>query len=216
MIKALIFDVGGVLVRTEDPAPRQQLAARLGLSLRELYDAVLNNDTWNQVQLGHITNDEHWQAVGRQLGLTWPDQVNDFRTTFFSGDRLDRELLAFITNLHTWYKIALLSNAPANLHDWIANEWNIALDTFDEIIVSAQEGIMKPDPEIYRIALTKLNVAPHEAIFVDDFAENVKAAQALGIKAIHFISPEQLLAELNSKIDLPPTKPAGQKARKNC
>jgi epoxide hydrolase-like predicted phosphatase len=202
MIKALIFDVGGVLVRTEDPTPRQQLAAGLGLSMQELYAIVFGGDTWTQAQLGRIPNDDHWQAVGRRLNLSWPDQVHAFRTAFFAGDRLDRELLNLILKLQTRYKIALLSNAPDNLRHWIAEAWNIAPSTFDEIIISAETGIMKPDPRIYRIALDRLVVEPHEAIFVDDFIENVKAAQALGIVVIHFTSPQALMVELNALIDL--------------
>lgn len=202
MIKALIFDVGGVLVRTEDPTPRQQLATGLGLSVRELYAIVFGGDTWTQAQLGRIPNDDHWQAVGRRLNLPWPDQVHAFRTAFFAGDRLDRELLGLILKLKTRYKIALLSNAPDNLHHWIAEAWHIAPSIFDEIIVSAEIGIMKPDPRIYHIALDRLAVEPHEAIFVDDFVENVKAAQVLGIVAIHFTSPQALMAELSAWIDV--------------
>ncbi len=209
MIKALIFDVGGVLVRTEDPGSRQRLAEKLGLHLHELYDAVFGSDTWKLAQLGRITTDDHWQAVGRRLGLAWPDEANAFRVAFFAGDRLDRNLLALILRLRTRYKIALLSNATSNLHCWIADEWDIPADVFDEIVVSAETGVMKPDPEIYRIVLARLDVAPHEAIFVDDFAENVEAARTLGIAAVRFSSPEALLAELNSRLDLPTEKLTG-------
>lgn len=201
-IKAIIFDVGGVLVRTEDLTPRQQLAADLGLSLEALYDLVFSSDTGTLAQLGRISNDDHWQAVGHQLGLVWPDQVDAFRTTFFADDQLDRQLLSFITTLRTKYKIALLSNASSNLRHWITTEWGISDGTFDAIVVSAEEGVMKPNPEIYRIALARLDVAPHEAIFVDDFEENVEAARALGIEAVHFTSPEALMAELSSLIPL--------------
>ena len=201
-IKALIFDMGGVLVRTEDPAPRQQLAADLNLSLETRYDYVFGSDTWNLAQLGRITSDDLWQAVGRRLGLAWPDRVDAFRTAFFAGDRLDRNLIALIQRLRGRYKTALLSNALSDLRRWIAKEWNIPADTFDEIVVSAEEGIAKPNPEIYRLTLARLDVAPNEAIFVDDFVENVEAARALGIKAIHFTSPEALVTQLNAWIDV--------------
>ena len=201
-IKAVIFDVGGVLVRTEDPGPRQRLAEDLNLPLEVLYDVAFGGETWNQVQTGRIPNDNHWQAVGRRLGLAWPDEVLDFRTTFFAGDRLDRDLIALIRRLRPRFKTALLSNAPGNLRHWIASQWNVPDDTFDEIVVSAEVGVMKPDPEIYRIALARLDVAPRQAIFVDDSVENVAAAQALGIKAIHFVSPEALVREFKSRIEV--------------
>jgi epoxide hydrolase-like predicted phosphatase len=202
-IRALIFDVGGVLVRTEDPTPRQQLAAKLNLSVRALYSVAFGGDTWRQVQLGRVADDEHWRAVGHRLGLAWPDEVHAFRETFFEGDRLDRQLIELIVQLRDRYKVALLSNAPANLRRWIVDEWDIPPDTFDAIVISAEQGVMKPDPEIYRVALARLDVAPHEAIFVDDFVENIKAARMLGIEAIHFTSPEVLVEELESRIDVP-------------
>jgi len=202
-IKAVIFDVGGVLVRTDDPAPRQRLAEELGLPLKTLYGIAFGGETWNQVQTGHISYDEHWQAAGRRLGLAWPDEVIAFRTAFFAGDRLDRNLIALIQRLRPRYKIALLSNAPDNLRHWITSEWSIPEDTFDAIVISAEAGVTKPDPAIFCTALARLGVEPHEAIFVDDFIENVQAAQALGIEAIHFTSPEALLEELKTRIEVP-------------
>lgn len=208
-VKAIIFDVGGVMVRTEDMAHRQRLAADLGLSLEALYDIVFNNDTWNLAQTGQMANDDHWQAVSRRLGLAWPDEANAFRTAFFAGDRLDRDLLVLIQRLRSRYKIALLSNAPRDLRRWIAEAWDIPADTFDAIVISAEVGTMKPDPEIYRIALARLDVAPDEAIFVDDLAENVRAARALGMEAILFTSPEALMTELNRAIQFSVSRQAG-------
>jgi HAD superfamily hydrolase (TIGR01509 family) len=59
-------------------------------------------------------------------------------------------------------------------------------ETFDAILFSAEEGLKKPDPELYRRALARLNVQPGEAVFVDDFSENVEAARALGLAGVHF------------------------------
>ena len=197
-IKAIIFDVGGVLVNTKDHGPREQLAAKVGLSLNELYAAVFGSDTWNLAQTGVITNDEHWQAVGRRLGFDWPNETNTFRSLFFAGDQLDRELIALIQQWHANYKIALLSNAAANLRRWIEQEWEIPGNTFDEIVISAEEGIIKPAPEIYHIALNRLGIVPHQAIFVDDLLENVQAAQSLGIHAIHHITRERTVAQIQA------------------
>ena len=55
---------------------------------------------------------------------------------------------------------------------------------------------MKPDTRIYRIALGRLNVKPNEAIFVDDFSDNVAAARALGLTGVHFTDPQQARREL--------------------
>jgi HAD superfamily hydrolase (TIGR01509 family) len=66
-------------------------------------------------------------------------------------------------------------------------------DAFDLLIVSAEEGIMKPEPEIYQRTLTRLGRSAEETIFVDDSYPNVLAAQELGMQSIHF----------NARLDIP-------------
>ncbi len=70
------------------------------------------------------------------------------------------------------------------------------LDHFDSVTISAEEGVMKPDPRIFEIALARAGVLPEEAVFVDDFAANVEGARRVGLRAIHFRSTAQALAEL--------------------
>jgi len=75
------------------------------------------------------------------------------------------------------------------------------LTWFDGIVVSGDEGMIKPDPRIFRILLERHRIAPEEAVFIDDNAKNADAASALGIHGIHFRSPEQLRGEL-ARLDL--------------
>jgi 2-haloacid dehalogenase len=70
------------------------------------------------------------------------------------------------------------------------------LDWFDDIVVSGAEGVMKPDPRIFRILLQRQRIEPQSAVFIDDVAANAAAAGALGIHGIHFRSPDQLRGEL--------------------
>lgn len=67
---------------------------------------------------------------------------------------------------------------------------------FQGIVVSGMEGVMKPDPRIFRILCERYRVAPESAVFIDDVAVNAEAAAALGIHGIHFRSPNQLRREL--------------------
>ena len=69
-------------------------------------------------------------------------------------------------------------------------------DAFDAIVISSEVGVMKPELKIYRLALGQLKVEPAEAVFVDDMPANVEAARLLGMQAIRFQSPEQILDEL--------------------
>ena len=72
------------------------------------------------------------------------------------------------------------------------------LSWFDGIVVSGEEGVIKPDPRIFRILLDRYRIAPDEAVFIDDNPGNAAAAAALGIHGIHFRSPELLRRELEA------------------
>jgi epoxide hydrolase-like predicted phosphatase len=195
-IRAVIFDLGGVLLRTEDPSPRRELAARLGLTREQIYYHVFDSPSARQATLGQITSDEHWESIRQGLGLTSQD-FPSVRQAFWGGDRLDTELVETIRSLRPRYKTALLSNAWGDMRQVLTERWKIA-DAFDELVISAEVGIAKPDPRIYRLTLERLGVPAGEAVFVDDFIENIEAARALGLHTVHFRSPEQAGDELGS------------------
>ena len=105
-------------------------------------------------------------------------------------------MIEYIQSLKSSYKTALLSNAWKDLRHLLNNEWEIS-KIFDEIIVSAEVEVMKPDPQIYQITLERLNIDAHEAIFIDDFERNIKGAQRVGMHAVQFLNPEQIKTYLD-------------------
>ena len=192
MIQAVIFDVGGVLLRTEDRAPRQQWEARLGLPPGGAEALVFNSEMGQKAQRGEVLEPELWRWLGQHLGLS-PRETAAFRQGFWAGDVLDMGLVALIRQLKHDYQTAVISNYASNLRPELTHQFGIA-DAFDEIIISCEEKVMKPDPEIFHRALARLGRKPAEAIFIDDFAHNVQAAQDVGLAAIHF-QPGMDLAE---------------------
>jgi len=192
-IRAVYFDLGGVIVRTEFQTPRQLLAQRLGLEYDGLIKLVFESESAVQASLGFIREDEHWAAVKRRLHLP-ETETQSIRDEFFAGDVIDLHLLDFMRALRKTCKVGLISNAWSGLRSWIVS--NKFDDAFDAMTISAEAGVMKPDARIYRIALDQLGVAPAESVFLDDFQENAAAARALGMPAIHFVRPEQALDEL--------------------
>ncbi len=198
-LKAVIFDLGGVLVRTLDPQPRQRLAARLGVSPGELSQLVFDSETARLATLGAITTEEHWQAVREALGLS-PDEFTTVPGEFWDGDRLDLALVDFLRALRQRYRTALLSNAWDDLRRVMEEHWRIT-DAFDEIVISAEVGLAKPDFSIFTLTLDRLGVLPSEAVFVDDFLENIQAASRVGLQTILFQSPEQALDDLRAMLD---------------
>ena len=193
-IHAVIFDLGGVIVRTEDWGPRNALAERLGMSRGELAGLVFGDSGDYRAQLGEITAKEQWAYVANKLGVPAED-IPQMQDEFFGGDKLDAELVTFIRELKHSRYTALLSNAIDNLRWYLEEEWNIT-DAFHHIIISAEVGVMKPEPEIYQLALEHVGVEAEEAVFIDDMPQNVRGAQDVGMHAIQFKSREQCLAEL--------------------
>jgi epoxide hydrolase-like predicted phosphatase len=198
-LKAIIFDFGGVLVRTEDRLPRRELAKELGMSYEEIDQLVFSSLSGKQAARGLISAQEHWEEIGKTLDLT-PARLKDFRTRFFEGDRLDWELIEAIREWRGRYRVALLSNAWDDLRNYLDGTWHI-MDDFDQIIISAEVGYTKPDHRIYRLALERLNVSAEQTLFVDDFVENVEAARQVGLLAIHFAEPQRAKEELRALLD---------------
>jgi glucose-1-phosphatase len=193
-IQAIIFDIGGVLVRTMDRSPRTALAQRLGMTYETLGELFFGGEHGHRAQLGEITYEQQWAYVCQQVN--WPvENWRALETEFFAGDALDDHLIDTIRGLHTRYKTAIISNALSNLRTTISSKWHFE-DAFDVIITSAEVGVMKPDARIFQAALQALDVPPQAAIFLDDFAQNVAGAQAVGMHAIHFRDPQQAQQEL--------------------
>ncbi len=198
-IKAIIFDVGGVLVRTADQSGRQKWESQLGLPPGGAEALVLNSEMGHRAQRGEISTEALWAWVLAHLELN--EGLPQFRQDFWGGDVVDQSLVTLIRKLRRRYQLAIISNAMDSLTEMLA-EYTL-LDEFDLIIGSAYEGVMKPDPIIFKRTLQRLGVTPPESIFIDDSPINIAGAQALGINTILFTPTTNLadeLAEFNVEI----------------
>lgn len=197
-IRAIIFDFGGVLVRTEDQTGRLRAAARLGVSPQELYAAVFDSPVAAQATLGRAPAEAVWAHVQERFGLD-ADELARLRADFWAGDRLDETLVAFMRSLRPAFKTGILSNAWSDGRHIIAERFGLA-QAVDDIIVSAEVGIAKPDARIFRLAAARLGVEPDQAIFVDDFPANIEGARAVGMYVVHFKQADQAMAEVRALI----------------
>ena len=197
--RAVIFDWGGVLMRTEDRRPRLAWDRRLGFQPGTVESAVHGIAAWEKAQLGQTEVGAYWQAVGDGLGLD-AAQLQELRRSFYSGDRLDRELVRLIGGLRArGVLIGLLSNNSPDLHDTLAG---LGLDSlFDARVISADIGVMKPHPAAYWAVLERLGVAPEASAFIDDSAVNVQGAVEVGMQAIQFVPGMALRERLETWLD---------------
>jgi len=197
MIKAIIFDLGGVLIRQRPAEEWQALAGHFGLSPDELAGWLFGGGEWRQACVGAISDDEFWRRVGSKLGLETAGQIQGLQQLLFDGERerLDRELLSLASQLRQRCQVAALSNATDCLADVLEKKLGIA-HLFDLVVNSAYVGLAKPDPAIYELTLARLGVAPQEAVFVDDKVGNVTSAARLGIRAVHHVTRERTAAQI--------------------
>lgn len=195
MIKAVIFDMGGVLLRTFDLAPREALGQRYGVTLQQLFEIIFASESSQQAERGEKSDADHWTWALDQLGVL-PEDRADFIRQWWAGDQMDYDLLEFINSLRPAVRTGLLSNAWLGTRANITKHWGSLEPYFDVVIFSAEAGMRKPAPEFFHWLLEKLGAKPEETIFVDDFGENIQAAQRLGLRTVKFCSADQAKQEV--------------------
>jgi putative hydrolase of the HAD superfamily len=149
-IDTVFIDFGGVIVRTEDKAPRAHAAERAGLTTHELEKIIFESESSQRASTGEIPEEAHWQAVADALRLS-RSEADKVTAEFFAGDRADQDLLTYLRSLRPARKVCLISNAWSGLRLWISGQG--FADVFDHMVISAEVGLMKPDARLYRLAL---------------------------------------------------------------
>jgi glucose-1-phosphatase len=193
-IEAIIFDMGGVILRTEDKTSRTDLAKKYNLSLSQLEDLVFESPSAMIATVGKISERDHWRTV--LDGLKVPEEQRlSFEEAFWQGDALDQTLIDFLRTQKNQRKTALLSNAWSGTRATLTDK-HPCLDAFHVSVFSCEVGLAKPDPAIYSLILQQMKVEPVNSIFVDDNEKNILAAAAMGIHAIRFQSTAQALGQI--------------------
>ena len=201
MIKAVVLDIGGVLMRTEDQSGRRLLETRYHLPADTVGWMVFDSDEAAASTIGQVEARVAWQAVQKKLNLS-DEELEDFIELFWSGDVFDQAAFDYLRSLSPDYITGILSNAWEGAREGFVQRYGmIEGQTVDHIMISAEEGVRKPDPEIYRRLRDALGVAYEEILFVDDFIENVEGAAALGIQAIHYQPGMNLINQIKSRLE---------------
>ena len=199
-IKAVIFDFGRVISSQKPDSLFRTYEHDLGLAPETINQIMFESQAWRDALIGRCSAREFWYRIGPAIGLESLDKIDDFRKRYHAAESIDRGVLSLIRQLHGRYKLAILSNSPPGLAQWLS-AWGI-LDLFNVVYCSGDEGMIKPDPAVYHATLNRLGTLPHEAVFIDDTIGHVKAAQSLGIHGIEFTNAEQLALELDGLLTL--------------
>jgi 2-haloacid dehalogenase len=190
-----IFDLGGVVVNWQ---PQAAFAEVLGPAEIEQFFADIDFPAWNRLQDGGRSWDEAEAELIRDFpryAHLAPIYRRRYHVVVNSEIPGTAELLGDLADLGV--RLLALTNWSAELFDLTFPRFPV-LGRFEGIVVSGTERMLKPDPEIFRVLLDRYAVDPREAVFIDDTAANVAAAQALGIRALRFTDAVRLRGQLRT------------------
>ncbi len=183
-IKTIIFDWAGVFCVPGEPFSHPDLLAQTGKSVDEL--GAETQSLQGAYYRGAMTPDEFWNAVIDRYNLSGLTP-SDLGSAYLSSYEIYPEMLTTVGALRPSYHTVLLSNLTDEMMRDILDRHHIA-DYFDHLAFSNQIGVSKPDSESFLKALQLADTSPEEALFIDDSSKNVRAAEALGIRAFQFES----------------------------
>ena len=194
MIRGVIFDFGRVITAQKPTSLFRRYEEDLQLAPGTINPMMFGSQAWRDALLGRNTVEEFWHQIGPRLGLNTFEEIDTFRRRYHADEAINQGVLRLIHQLYGDHKLAVLSNSPPGLAQWLT-DWGIR-HLFDVVFCSGDEGVVKPDPTAFEVTLERLGVKPKEAVFIDDTMGHVEAARTLGIHAVQFTTAETLGDEL--------------------
>ena len=186
--KALIFDFFGVVCSEISPFWFEEHFAEKGKELREQYVRPADE--------GRISQKELFEELAALANVS-PEEIEK---DWLAHVRFNDELISFIRELKAEYKIGLISNATSPFfHTVMALSGTI--DLFGAVVVSSEVGHAKPEPEIYKIMLSRMEVNPEEALMIDDGQANIDGAKRVGMAGHLFTTVQELRDMLRMQTD---------------
>ena len=190
MIKAIIFDLGGVLVRLDKERCIRAFREQLGFGrITEFLDTSHQRGPFGDLEAGRISEAQFYEAC---LPYCRPGTTGeDIRRCFGDlQDPLTPEVLALLESLRRRYRLYILTNnSSVTMARTYENAGKARLDlsaTFCRIYISQELKLLKPDPAIFAHVIRDIGLPPQEMLYVDDSPRNVEAARNAGLQALHY------------------------------
>jgi putative hydrolase of the HAD superfamily len=201
VIRAVAFDIGGVLEITPDLGVDRLWETRLGLPAGEIL--VRMRDIWRGGSIGTITLDDVHEALRDRLGLddqTLAQYMADVWREYLGT--ANTELIEYARELRPRYRTGIVSNSFVGAREREQAAYGFE-DLVEEIVYSHEVGFSKPDPRIYALICSRLGVSPEEMVFLDDSDVCVTGARDVGIHAVLYQDNAQAIAEIEKLLTSP-------------
>jgi len=197
-IKAIVIDIGNVLIEESGEEARAFIADLYGFSADDFWKYATKN--LNKSYCGQLSGEDFFKELVKDLGLD-VSVSEDWAKAWVEGreqtSRVDNVVAETLEKLKGKYVLGVLSNSTV-LNEK-ARQRRECYGVFDFKILSFEIGVRKPDKKVYEILLERLKeegIGPEEAVFVDDRKENLGPAEDLGINTILFEDSEQMIRDL--------------------
>jgi epoxide hydrolase-like predicted phosphatase len=199
--KGLLVDFGGVLTTNVFESFAAFCEAE-GLEASLVRDTFMSNEEGRRLlfdlELGKLDEADFSRRFARVLGLG-DERADGLIDRLFGGMRPDREMeMAVVMAKRQGVRTGLISNS------WGAT--NYELDRFPELfdgwVISGDEGVRKPDPEIYALGAERIGLPPDECVFVDDLRGNLKPARAMGMATVHHTLAVETIPQLEELLEV--------------
>ena len=194
--KVLLFDLGRVLVDFDHTRSAERIAKFCDKTPRQIYDLFFESGVTVEFESGKITPEDFYLRVKEMLDLklSYASFEPIWNDIFFLSAK-NRAVFSLLNNLRQRYKTAMLSNINILHYNYLKKNFPV-FGVFDDIYLSYQLGLVKPDKEIYNLVIRKLNVSAQEIFYTDDRPELVESARSLGIQGYVFTNFNQLSSDL--------------------
>ena len=192
MIKAIVFDIGGVIVTDALRRMAKDLSEKHNLSF-ELLDREIHRE-WTKYKLDEITVDKFWGNFIERTGI--PESVEELKKIALAEIKIIPGTIGVIKKLKKNYRLAIVSNCT---HEWAARDKELFdFGLFEVVVFSQETGLCKPHKEIFMHCLEKMGLKADECVFVDNKGNNVDAAKEYGFQAVQFEDAFHLEQELKN------------------
>lgn len=195
-MRAIVFDFGNVLGFFSTPKAAEQLASysRSQVHPRVILEHLFDTELERRFEIGQLTAEEVLGELRSRFALQGSDEElgHAFADMFTPNEPVCR----LIEELQGKYRLALLSNTNDLHYRRFRVQFAPTLDRFDELFVSHEIGLRKPDPRIYQHVTRQLRLQPHECIFIDDLVVNIEAARMHGWHGIVYRQGDDLRRSL--------------------
>jgi epoxide hydrolase-like predicted phosphatase len=198
-IQAVVFDIGGILEITPDLGWGPAWESRLGLAPGELGERMA--DAWRGGSIGTVTEAEVHQAARDRLGLD-ERQLDEFMADLWREylGTANTELIEYARRLRPRYRTGILSNSFVGAREREQAAYGFE-DLVDELVYSHECGLSKPDPRIYALVCSRLEVEPAQTVFLDDHGPNVDGARRAGLHAVLYSGNAQAISDIDGLLD---------------